>query len=330
MGRGRLIVTEQEHARSLDRCETEFVSPLEFARLARNGHWLKRIAGYRETGLIAAQPWLRPRLFALVLLLWLLGRGNCWLQDLNGKVARVRFATLLCLLGNLLRDAAAVPWALHCVRREVRELQAWAQLPRLSGRLGAARPLYLKTDLWFETLAGGSVSHMAGVINHMPEYFAAPLVLATACNPLLRENFEFKQILPECRYWDFRDLPSLMFSSHLRKTVELACGERAPGFIYQRCNLNNYAALWLARDWGVPLISEYNGSEVWIENHWGGRRNGNRLSEAIERLNLDAADLIVVVSNALQDELTHIGIPASRILVNPSVARAADASISGR
>ena len=67
----------------------------------------------------------------------------------------------------------------------------------------------------------------------------------------------------------------------------------------------------------VPLILEYNGSEVWIANHWDPNplRSWIRLCEAVA---LRSATRIVVVSNALRDNLIKRGIQADRIRVNPN------------
>jgi glycosyltransferase involved in cell wall biosynthesis len=74
----------------------------------------------------------------------------------------------------------------------------------------------------------------------------------------------------------------------------------------------------LSRDLGVPLVTEYNGSEVWIGRNWGKPAALGGLSAKIENLNLGASDLIVVVSRVLRDELIDRRIPASKILVNPN------------
>jgi glycosyltransferase involved in cell wall biosynthesis len=65
-------------------------------------------------------------------------------------------------------------------------------------------------------------------------------------------------------------------------------------------------------------VLEYNGSEIWVQQHWGKPLKYEELSERIELLNLLAADLIVVVSQPIKDELTRRGIEADKILVNPN------------
>jgi glycosyltransferase involved in cell wall biosynthesis len=74
----------------------------------------------------------------------------------------------------------------------------------------------------------------------------------------------------------------------------------------------------LARQWRVPLITEYNGSEVWVARHWGRPLKYEALSQRIERLNLKAAHLVSVVSAPLAEEVRAAGVEAKRILINPN------------
>jgi glycosyltransferase involved in cell wall biosynthesis len=98
-----------------------------------------------------------------------------------------------------------------------------------------------------------------------------------------------------------------------------AAARRPADFIYQRYQLGSYAGLELARRLGVPLVLEFNGSEIWVERHWG---SGNlRLSgalEALEQRNLHDASLVVVVSKPLRDYVVEQGVPGERVLVNPN------------
>jgi len=66
-----------------------------------------------------------------------------------------------------------------------------------------------------------------------------------------------------------------------------------------------------------PLLLEYNGSEVWVGKHWD--RVGNLdLLERYERLNLDAAARIFVVSEVERRNLEARGVAGEKIVVNPN------------
>jgi glycosyltransferase involved in cell wall biosynthesis len=66
-----------------------------------------------------------------------------------------------------------------------------------------------------------------------------------------------------------------------------------------------------------PLFLEYNGSEVWVGQHWD-RVGSLDLLERYERLNLDAAARIFVVSDVERRNLEARGVDAKKIVVNPN------------
>src|SRR6185369_4953183 len=97
-----------------------------------------------------------------------------------------------------------------------------------------------------------------------------------------------------------------------------AIAGRPISFVYQRYSLNNYAGLRLAHRLGVPFVLEYNGSEIWMSRHWGRPLKYEAIASRIELLNVKGADLVVVVSRAMRDELAARGVAADRVLVNPN------------
>ena len=68
----------------------------------------------------------------------------------------------------------------------------------------------------------------------------------------------------------------------------------------------------------MPLVLEFNGSEVWAQRHWGQRLRFERLASAIERTNLAHADLVVVVSQALVEQAVELGASRERMLFYPN------------
>ncbi len=296
----------------------EVLTHAEFAARARNGYWLKRIRAYQDVGTIVPHLWLRSRPLLFVAVLRSLSRGSCWLMDGEGNRTGIDVLLVLRRALALLMEGAKIPFLLQGIRAEVDSLTIWAKSHQSARLRGDGPPLYLKTDLWFAPQIGGSVTHMAGVVNHLHEVLGHPLVFSTAPNPLLSEDIDWKLILPEPQYWDFREIPALVFSRTANRDVRAGLGGRLPSFIYQRYSLNNYAGVLLARDLAIPLVTEYNGSEVWISKNWGKPAALGDLSARIEMLNLHASDLVVVVSRVLRDELLERGVVARKILVNPN------------
>jgi hypothetical protein len=54
---------------------------------------------------------------------------------------------------------------------------------------------------------------------------------------------------------------------------------RTPDFIYQRYALNDLSGVLLRDRLEVPLVLEFNGSEVWAQRHWGERLRFEALAE---------------------------------------------------
>ena len=112
--------------------------------------------------------------------------------------------------------------------------------------------------------------------------------------------------------------------------ADAALGGRRPAFVYQRYSLNNFSGVRVARRHGVPLVLEYNGSEIWMSRHWGRPLEHEALSERIEQLNLAAADLIVVVSRAMRMSWSARGVDAAARAREPERRRPGSLSAGRR
>jgi len=88
-------------------------------------------------------------------------------------------------------------------------------------------------------------------------------------------------------------------------------------FIYQRYSRFNWTGVLLSAVTGLPLALEYNGSEVWISRQWD-PIGLLWLLKRFERLNLRAADLILVVSEVERRNLIEAGVSPAKIVVNPN------------
>jgi glycosyltransferase involved in cell wall biosynthesis len=203
---------------------------------------------------------------------------------------------------------------------EVQQLSNEYSTKKLNKKLVdlSAAPVYLRTDLSFGLSSGGSIGHIAGVLNHLDYFAVQPIFLTTDMIPTVREDIETRMIMPKGNFWDFNELPGIYFNRVFIEEAEQHLKGRKVSFIYQRYSLNNYSGVELSKRLGMPFVLEYNGSEVWVSRNWGRPLKYEKLSECIELLNLKAADLIVVVSQPLKDELVVRGIDADKILVNPN------------
>lgn len=298
--------------------DLEIWSQTQFSEYVRSNRAYQYWRRFSSVTLVLPHLGLRSRPLLMSITLYCLSQGEVTVVDYNASRRRIDLVRVLHQFAITVFEALSLPFLLRRVRRDVSRLK---EVVRQTG--GVARRtgntcLYLKTDLSFSTQVGGSVTHMAGVVNNLGAAGVAPQVFATTDNPLLHAHISVTPILPAPTFWDFREVPALLFSRSASCDVRSALSEPGPSFIYQRYCLNNYAGVLLAMDMSIPLVTEYNGSEVWISQHWGKPAAYRKLSTEIEMLNLMAASLIVVVSKVLQDELLSRGIERERILVNPN------------
>lgn len=275
---------------------------------------------YGEARVLTYRIGLMNKPLSTALILRALSRGACFFEDEEGTICRIGLGMLAALSWRALSDLAGKGGLLRRAAGEaealLRDATGTARTPpRIDG---SAAPVYLRTDLVFGLRSGGSVAHIAGVLNRLDRFAAQPVFLTTDRIPTVRGDIETHVIRPDGRFADFRELPVVRFVGVFDREVEKVLAGRKVSFVYQRYSLNNYSGVKLARRLGVPFALEYNGSEIWIHRKWGRPLKYESLSERIELLNLKAADLVVVVSRPMKDELASRGIDAEKILVNPN------------
>ena len=163
--------------------------------------------------------------------------------------------------------------------------------------------------------AGGALSHVKGFLSGVSSCGASCEIFSGRSLPV--PAFPVHVVPGKRRWFLFRE--SLMLSYNVRFVLavrEFLRG-RVVAALYQRHGRFVVAGALLSRWLGVPFILEYNGSEAWVAEHWDPARFRSWL-RSCEELSVARADLIVVVSDALRQELLQRGIPDQRILVNPN------------
>lgn len=202
------------------------------------------------------------------------------------------------------------------LRRKLRRIAVTSfGLP--SGPVDANVITYLRcepTIQWLGAQVGGAATHTSGVINGLvaagrdvhafgPERPQGTDGVPFTAVPLRR--------VYHLVYW-------FMVAAYGDEIV--AAAQRRPcDAVYQRYALGSQAGLELARRLNVPLILEFNGSEIWASKNWGNAELPMvEALAALEHRNLTDASLIVVVSDVLRDQLVDMGIDERRVLVNPN------------
>ena len=294
----------------------------DVAAWVKSGSAVFRVGHYRESRILVHRLESVGRPLPLALALRWMTRGEIRIEDTLGRRRVIATATI----ARWLTQAAAEPFKIDALLRRVEHTVTGLEREHV-GATGRVRsqaldlskpPLYLRSDLSFGVRAGGSVGHIAGVVNELGRLSAPPILVTTDEIATIDSRVEQHLVAPSDAFWNFKELPTFVLNDTLEQEITSVLGGRTPAFVYQRYSVNNYSGLRAARRLGVPLVIEYNGSEVWMSRHWGRPLAHEKLSERIERLNLRAADLVVVVSTPMKDEIVMRGIDEARVLVNPN------------
>ncbi len=162
---------------------------------------------------------------------------------------------------------------------------------------------------------GGAMSHVQGFLDGVRQngvpcrvFTGRPLPfhdLSQDCIPLSSMPFLF---------WE---AAALSYNWHFVRKAGKALEKNRPRALYQRHGRFVVAGALLSQRLQVPLVLEYNGSEVWTAKNWDPSRFRAWL-QLCEDYALKSASLIVVVSEVLRQELVARGIEKERILVNPN------------
>jgi glycosyltransferase involved in cell wall biosynthesis len=188
--------------------------------------------------------------------------------------------------------------------------------------------LYLRSVFWLNVKAGGSVGHTSGVINS----FAKSHRVDVITNDKLAEvDHAMNVVKPNHIKWLPLEINEILYNLKL-----VSFFKRNPplkyDFVYQRYSGNSFIGYFLARKYSIPLVLEFNSSDVWKLKNWLKPQSGVKglilklytqlfllpLTQYFEKNNLKTAYLIVVVSAVLKNSLIERGIDPEKILINPN------------
>jgi len=283
----------------------------------RGGSIFRKLFSFNNVTLHTYQLSSTIRPFLLGVIIRVLARGECKIVDDFGQVWRITLINLLQHLCMILKEFPETLTLKRQVQRSLDQLDARTAPP--SYQIDFTNPpIYLRTDLWFGTKSGGSIAHISGVINNLHCGSSFPRLFTSDTIPMCRSEIQQIVIPPMRKFWDYGEIPSFFYNQTFITGVEKEIQNQKFAFIYQRYSLNNYSGLDFALRYNKPFVLEYNGSEVWISRNWGRRLKNEKNSLRIETLNLRLANLIVVVSKTLKQELVERNITENKILVNPN------------
>jgi glycosyltransferase involved in cell wall biosynthesis len=198
------------------------------------------------------------------------------------------------------------------------------------------RIAYLTADFGIPVLGTkGASAHVRGLVNALMAEGHEVFVLASNIGEESSESFPLRHVpvgttLAEvfdalqkeelCRGTRLaKDLRNVLYSLSLEMQGRLLLEDFAPDLIYERHCLFATAGRELSRYFGVPLILEVNAPLVLEQQKMRGL-SLPLVARTAERLVLESADHVVVVSEMLRRYLAGLGVPADRLSVIPNAA----------
>jgi len=304
-------------------CSVESISRAEF----ETGSHLKRLKALRalRPDILAIcterLPWQRGQNLFMVFGALAGAREVLMIDAHGGMLRRSRSNLLFGAAGRLSRETLTGASDVAQSRRELQRLEQ--EVLRSKGTrveiLNRSHPrvVYLRSTPGPGTQAGGAASHIKGVVEALAALGVhVDIISNDAIAGLDTPEARFTVIPPEPgggtrAQFDIHN--NLVFT---RGAVPLV-GQSPPDFIYQRYARFSWAGVAAAVQTKRPLFLEYNGSEVWVGRHWD-RVGSLDLLARYERLNLEAATRIFVVSEVERRNLEARGITPEKIVVNPN------------
>ncbi|HEU5460143.1 MAG TPA: glycosyltransferase family 4 protein [Pyrinomonadaceae bacterium] len=304
-------------------CSIETITRAEF----ETGSHLKRLQSLRalhpDVLAIATErlPWQRGQNLFMVFGALAGAREVLMLDAHGGQLRRSRSNVLLGAPARLSRETLTSASDIAQSRRELQRLEQ--EVLRTKGESkplthrSHLRVVYLRATPGPGTQAGGAASHIKGVVEALEALGVEVEVISNdQIAGMDHSHDRFTVIPPEPSggsraVFDIHN--NLVFTRGAVPLIERA----QPDFIYQRYARFSWAGVTAAVRTRRPLFLEFNGSEVWLAKNWD-RVGSLDLLDRYERLNLDAAARIFVVSDVDRRNLEAYGVHAEKIIVNPN------------
>ena len=291
------------------------------------GSHLKRLKSLRalhpDVLAIATErlPWQRGQNLFMVFGALAGAREVVMIDAHGGQLRRSRSNVLIGAPARLGRETLTSAGDLAQSRRELQRLEhevgRWTRTAAAIPHRSQLRVVYLRATPGPGTQAGGAASHIKGVVEALESLGAEVQVISNDLIAGLDHAQERFSVIPPQSIGGTRALfeihNNLVFTRGVLPLIERA----EPDFIYQRYARFSWAGVAAAVRTKRPLFLEYNGSEVWLGRHWD-RVGSLDLLERYERLNLDAAARIFVVSDVERRNLEARGVTPEKIIVNPN------------
>ena len=257
----KLFIIKSGFTSEIVTSEAEFITFDNFKILFNKKNIFNRIFSYDVVGLHVYKINLINYPLITLVLLRLISRTTPFIKDNSGEIQYVTFKSLWYAFRRFVKDLIDKNSLIESVdKRLTEEFLPLQLIGKKRKPISQGSVVYLRTDLWFGLTSGGSIGHIAGVLNNLDGFFGNPLFITTDFIPTVNANIPISVLQPTNRYWDFSEIPSIASNNNFVKQSLYVIGNSSPAFIYQRYSVNNYLGVQLSDYYKVPFVLEYNGS----------------------------------------------------------------------
>ena len=195
----------------------------ELRNCVMQGTIIKHIFKYQEVQLLAYRIKLIPKPFLTAFLIRLLSRRACYFKDVEGCQQAITVQLLMKLFMQLIKDYLRKFILIRRNLIEVRKLSSEYATNKLDKKFLdlSAVPVYLRTDLTFGLRSGGSIGHIAGVLNHLDEFTGKPVLLSTDVIPTVRKSWKCISRCPRKTFGTLRNCQVFTSMKSLNKLQKI-------------------------------------------------------------------------------------------------------------
>ena len=291
------------------------LSVLKLIRRLRSDRWDIAVASVHESAVRRSQ-------ISVELLATLSGAHERFVRvdsDSLVHVTRSRFVFFLLpylFIGSLLGLGVVVSnyISVLLLARKTGYPRSQRPSPRLRDRKTV---LFLRSDISGAVHAGGSVSHVKGMVKAFVQSGFDVVYVADSRLRDLPSAVTQVQIKPLTLLEFFDEFQLLHYNLRIMRRLGEILQRYRPSLIYQRHAIFTFAGSAIARRFQIPVVLEANDSEVWIKRHWS-RLMLDDLATRCEALALDMADRVAVISRGVEDQLSQYRIEKTRFILNPN------------
>lgn len=166
-----------------------------------------------------------------------------------------------------------------------------------------------------QTMPGGEMSYLKGLLSGLAEESLRCEIISGCSLPF--ESFRTQVIPNHRRCYLFREPLALSYNVRFIREAIKGLRHRRPRLLYQRHGRFVVVGAVLSRLLKIPLVLEYQCSELWRGQNWDRVHFFDWLRRC-EDLSIAASSKIVALSTALRDELLEKGVPFENVVINPA------------